>query len=158
MIYLQKKNFNFGQEVKKIIADNHQIGAVVSFLGLVRDMATNPQLISMVIEHYPGMTEKKITEIEAYAIQNWKLSKSLIIHRYGILHPGEQIVLVVAAAEHRHTAFEACQFIIDWLKTDAPFWKLEITNKTKNWVKVQKQDLQKRDTWLSLSNAKTVKN
>jgi molybdopterin synthase catalytic subunit len=94
----------------------------------------------MTLEHYPGMTEKKLSEIEAEANQRWPLAASLIIHRYGTLAPGDQIVFVACASAHRQAAFDACQFLMDWLKTDAPFWKLEDTDTGGVWVEARDSD------------------
>jgi molybdopterin synthase catalytic subunit len=102
----------------------------------------------MTLEHYPGMTEKALDEIEAQAQARWPLEKVLIIHRYGRLEPGDQIVLVAASSAHRDAAFDACRFLIDWLKTKAPFWKLEKSEKGENWVEARKSDNQAQARWL----------
>ena len=110
------------------------------FVGTVRDLSHGRGVSAMTLEHYPGMTERALAEIEAEAQKRWPLSASLIIHRYGRLEPGEDIVLVIAASAHRDAAFEACRFLIDWLKTKAPFWKLEEGDKGTHWVEAQESD------------------
>jgi molybdopterin synthase catalytic subunit len=121
----------------------------VSFLGVVRDAAGESRIGAMTLEHYPGMTEKKLGEIEAEARRRWRLEASLIIHRYGRLEPGERIVLVVTAAAHRQAAFEACEFLVDWLKTKAPFWKLEQTAAGPRWVEAQSGDDEAAKRWVA---------
>ena len=105
-----------------------RIGGVTSFVGLVREGAGDEKISAMTLEHYPGMTEKQLAAIEAEARRRWPLDAVLIVHRYGRLVPGERIVLVAVASPHRDAAFDACRFLIDWLKTEAPFWKLEETS------------------------------
>jgi molybdopterin synthase catalytic subunit len=134
MIRVQREDFDIGAEVERLTKGKHGIGGIVSFLGVVRDAAGESRVGAMTLEHYPGMTEKKLGEIEAEARRRWRLEASLIIHRYGRLEPGERIVLVVTAAAHRQAAFEACEFLVDWLKTKAPFWKLEETPAGEKWV------------------------
>ncbi len=127
MIRVQREDFDVGAEIDHLTAGKHGIGGVASFVGLVRNAASGEQIGAMTLEHYPGMTEKLLAEIEAEARRRWPLEASLVIHRYGRLEPGERIVLVVTASAHRQAAFEACEFLVDWLKTKAPFWKLEET-------------------------------
>ena len=117
------------------------------FVGLVRDVVGEEALGAMTLEHYPGMTEKMLTRIEAEANERWPLEASLIVHRTGRLEPGERIVLVAAASQHRQAAFEACQFLIDWLKTKAPFWKLEETAGGPKWVEARSHDDQAAERW-----------
>ncbi len=140
MIRVQREDFDTGHEIAALTKGKHDIGGVVSFVGLVRDMAGGAKIGAMTLEHYPGMTEKQLEEIEAEANRRWPLAASLIIHRYGRLEPGEQIVLVVTASAHREAAFEACHFLIDWLKTKAPFWKLEDTEQGAQWVAADARD------------------
>ena len=140
MIRVQREDFDVGAEIERLTAGKHDIGGVVSFIGLVRDLAGGASIKAMTLEHYPGMTETQLAEIEAEANRRWPLSASLIIHRYGRLEPGERIVLVLAASPHREAAFEACHFLIDWLKTKAPFWKLEDTDKGEKWVAADARD------------------
>jgi|TARA_B100000315_G_scaffold216078_1_gene215723 molybdopterin synthase catalytic subunit len=144
MIKVQQENFDVSAELASLTAGNHQIGGVVSFVGLVRDLTKadgrDSALKAMTLEHYSGMTEKKLAEIEAEAQARWPLEASLIIHRYGHLQPGEQIVLVACASAHRQAAIDACSFLIDWLKTEAPLWKLEETDTGKEWVESRAGD------------------
>src|SRR5471032_2742411 len=115
-------------------AGRSDIGGLASFVGLVRENGAAGALRAMTLEHYPGMTEKRLGEIEAEALKRWRLSATLIIHRYGRLLPGERIVLVATASSHRQAALESCQFLIDWLKTKAPFWKQEESAAGSQWV------------------------
>jgi molybdopterin synthase catalytic subunit len=140
MIRVQCEDFDPGAEMRALTAGRHDIGGVVSFVGLVRDMAGGAAIGAMTLEHYPGMTEKQLAEIDAEANRRWPLSDSLIIHRYGRLHPGDRIVLVITASPHRDAAFDACRFLIDWLKTKAPFWKLEDTEHGAKWVDADARD------------------
>ncbi|MDG1274462.1 MAG: molybdenum cofactor biosynthesis protein MoaE [Alphaproteobacteria bacterium] len=140
MIRVQLEDFDLGLELSKLSNGNHQIGGMVSFVGLVRDMAAGDSISAITLEHYPGMTEKQLTEIDQTANERWELNASLIIHRYGRLEPGDNIVLVACASPHRESAFDACHFLIDWLKTKAPFWKLEETRDGGHWVEAQTKD------------------
>jgi molybdopterin synthase catalytic subunit len=140
MIRVQQEDFDVGAELAALTAGNHRIGGLAVFVGLVRDMTGEGGISAMTLEHYPGMTEKLLTRIERQAQERWPLEASLIIHRHGRLEPGDQIVLVATASPHREAAFEACQFLIDWLKTEAPFWKLEDTAQGAKWVEAQAKD------------------
>jgi len=140
MIRVQQEDFDLAGELKSMTGGNHAIGGLCSFVGLVRDMAGADKISAMTLEHYPGMTEKALREIEAEAHDRWSLDATLVIHRYGRLEPGDQIVLVAAASAHREAAFEACHFLIDWLKTKAPFWKLEDTKDGGKWVDARDAD------------------
>src|SRR5262245_33531073 len=140
MIRVQTEEFDIGAEIERLTRGRLDIGGVVSFVGLVRDMAGGAKIGAMTLEHYPGMTEKQLEAIDAEANRRWRLSGSLIVHRYGRLEPGEQIVLVLTASPHRQAAFDACQFLIDWLKTKAPFWKLEDTDQGTKWVAAEARD------------------
>ena len=140
MIRVQQEDFDLAAELKAMTDGNHQIGGLTSFVGLVRDIAGGETVSAMTLEHYPGMTEKLLAEIEAEANRRWPLDASLIIHRHGRLEPGDQIVLVACASAHREAAFEACHFLIDWLKTKAPFWKLEDTPDGGKWVDARASD------------------
>ena len=148
MIRVQQEDFDFAREVATLSEGNARVGGVCSFCGLVRDMAGDAQIDSMTLEHYPGMTEKALADIEAEAHRRWPLEKTLIIHRYGRLEPGDQIVLVAASSAHRDAAFDACRFLIDWLKTEAPFWKLEESDGKGAWVEAKDSDNSARDRWL----------
>ena len=140
MIKVQRELFDMGAELSLFSANSPSIGGVCAFLGQVRDMASDLSVSAMTLEHYPGMTEKELERIEAEAHERWSLEKILIIHRYGRLNAGDPIVLVVVASAHRADAFEACQFLMDWLKTQAPFWKQEETEKGLKWVEAKKSD------------------
>ena len=146
MIKVQKSDFDISLEIKKITANNKNIGGVGSFIGIVRDN-DEKKLKSMTLEHYPIMTENMLEKINLEAKARWKLIDSIIIHRYGKLYPGDQIVLVATFSRHRKDALEACEFLIDWLKTKAPFWKLESTNNGDNWVKEKISDLAAAKKW-----------
>jgi len=147
MIRVQEEPFDVGTELATLSAGRTDIGALASFVGLVRDMAGAQALTAMTLEHYPGMTERKLAEIEAEARARWALQASLIVHRYGRMLPGEPIVLVATAAPHRAAALEACAFLIDWLKTRAPFWKLEETAEASRWVQARASDDQAAARW-----------
>jgi molybdopterin synthase catalytic subunit len=140
MIRVQEAPFEIGAELAAFTAGRTDIGAVASFVGIVRDVAGDQAISAMTLEHYPGMTESKLAEIEATARSRWPLQESLIVHRYGRMLPGEPIVLVATASEHRAAALEACAFLIDWLKTKAPFWKLEETPRQERWVDARASD------------------
>jgi molybdopterin synthase catalytic subunit len=147
MIRVQADDFDLAQEIKALSKDNHEIGGICSFIGLVRDIHPGKSNQAMTLEHYPGMTEKLLSEIETEANERWQLQSSLIIHRYGRLEPGDKIVLVAAASRHREAAFEACHFLMDWLKTKAPFWKLEEADGTGGWVEARESDDKATERW-----------
>ena len=146
-IRVQEGDFDIGAEIAALTEGNHAIGGIASFMGVVRDTGGDQPIDAMTLEHYPGMTEQKLTEIEAEARARWPLEASLIIHRYGRLEPGERIVLVVTAAASRGPALAACEFLIDWLKTKAPFWKLEETPEGEQWVDARDTDGAAADRW-----------
>lgn len=139
MIRVQTQDFDIGAEVAALTKGRTDIGAVVTFSGLVRDM-NDGSVASMELEHYPGMTEKELSRIEEEAHRRWPLQASLIIHRIGRLLPGDNIVLVVAASAHRQAAFEAASFLMDYLKTRAPFWKREEREGEAQWVDARESD------------------
>ena len=147
MIRVQEAPFDVGAELAEFTRGQSDIGAVASFLGLVRSVADDQPITAMTLEHYPGMTEKKLAEIEAEARARWSLQASLIVHRYGRMLPGESIVLVATAAPHRAAALESCAFLIDWLKTKAPFWKLEETPAESHWVEARASDDEAAARW-----------
>jgi len=135
MIRVQTADFDPGLELEQLRKENPgQAGAMVSFTGLVRDVNAGEQVEQMTLEHYPGMTEKELTAIEQEAQARWALTGSIIIHRVGPLQPNDRIVFVAAASAHRKEAFRACEFMIDALKTRAPFWKKETTPAGNRWV------------------------
>ena len=146
-VRVQEDDFDIGAEIAALTEGNHRIGGIASFMGVVRNMAGEQQIAAMTLEHYPAMTEKKLAEIEAEACARWPLEASLIIHRYGRLEPGERIVLVVTAAASRGPALAACEFLIDWLKTKAPFWKLEETAAGEQWVDARDADGAAAERW-----------
>ncbi len=147
MIRVQSESFDVGAELAALSADRTDIGAVASFTGLVRDIAGEQAVSALTLEHYPGMTEKKLAEIEEEANRRWPLQATLIIHRFGRMEPGEPIVLVAAASKHRAAALDACAFLIDWLKTKAPFWKLEEGDGEATWVDARDSDDQATARW-----------
>ena len=147
MIRVQREDFDVGAELERLAAGNPRIGGVASFIGLVRDMGGDDRVSALTLEHYPGMTEKKLSEIEIEAHRRWPLDAVLIIHRHGRLVPGDRIVLVATASPHREAALAACQFLIDWLKTDAPFWKSEETSAGERWVASRTEDEAAKRRW-----------
>ena len=140
MIKVQTDDFDVGAELAALSRGRTEVGAVASFIGLVRDVAGPGELSALTLEHYPGMTERQLAQLEAEALARWPLDKVLIIHRHGRLLPGDQIVLCAATSSHREAAFEACAFLMDWLKTRAPFWKLEEVGGESNWVAARQGD------------------
>ena len=137
-IRVQAEPFDYGAECSRFGQGGRDVGAVVTFLGVVRDDSGG--LARMEIEHYPGMTEKAITAIAEEAKARWKLADVLVIHRHGALVPGEAIMMVATAARHRNAAFEAAEFLMDYLKSRAPFWKKEIGADGADWVAAKDQD------------------
>ncbi len=135
MIRVQTVDFNPGDELEQLRRENNgKAGAMVSFTGLVRDLNEGDNITQLTLEHYPGMTEKALAKIETQANAQWQLTATLIIHRVGPLQPNDNIVLVVAASMHRKQAFAACEFMIDALKTNAPFWKKESLQNSDRWL------------------------
>jgi len=152
MIRVQREDFDPAEETMALVADDHGIGGVVTFTGLVRDIADiggdeDARINGMTLEHYPGMTETMLARIEAEALERWPLSTSLIIHRYGDLAPGDRIVFVLTASAHRQAAYEANMFLVDWLKTKAPFWKREDAETGAHWVKARDSDDEAAARW-----------
>jgi molybdopterin synthase catalytic subunit len=140
-VRVQAEPFDLAHEVAALKAGRTDIGAIVTFTGAVRDAAQDRRLIAMTLEHYPGMTEAELARVEAEAKERWPLQASLVIHRFGRLLPGEDIVLVVTASAHRQAAFSAAEFLMDYLKTSAPFWKHEeMADGTIGWVAVKDSD------------------
>jgi molybdopterin synthase catalytic subunit len=135
MIRVQQADFDPGAELEQLTAHcAGRAGAVASFTGLVRDLNEGAAVSRLVLEHYPGMTEKVLEALAAQAMTRWQLLDAVIIHRVGPLEPGDRIVFVAAASAHRKDAFRACEYMIDTLKTDAPFWKQEDTPEGRRWV------------------------
>ena len=144
-VRVQAEPFDFGVESARFGQGGRDVGAVVTFLGVVRD--DSGTLSRMEIEHYPGMTEKAIAAIAAEAVAPWTLAKVLVIHRFGALTPGEAIMMVATAARHRAAAFEAAEFLMDYLKSRAPFWKKEITAVGTGWVDAKSEDERALKRW-----------
>jgi molybdopterin synthase catalytic subunit len=147
MIRVQREDFDIGVELDRLVAGNRRIGGIASFVGLVRDISGDDRISALTLEHYPGMTEKKLAEIEIEAHRRWPLDASLIIHRFGRLEPCDRIVLVATASPHREAALTACHFLIDWLKTEAPFWKSEEIPAGERWVEARTEDDLARERW-----------
>lgn len=146
-ISVQQEDFDLGAEVKAIARNNAKIGAVAIFIGLVRDINDGASVGAMTLEHYPGMTEKALEKILAEARARWEVLDCTIIHRFGELKPTDQIVLVVVASGHRGDAFAACEFLMDYLKTKAPFWKKEQTPEGGRWVESRDADDKAAERW-----------
>ena len=146
-VNVQADDFDVGAEINALSAGRSDIGAVVTFTGLVRDMAGGEEIADMELEHYPGMTEKALANIEAEANTRWELQATRIIHRYGKLAPGARIVMVATASPHRGDAFEAAEFIMDFLKSRAPFWKKEGTADGGKWVDARDADEDALNRW-----------
>ena len=148
MILVEEPAFDVGAELGTFGRGDSAVGAVASFVGYVRGAEPGaPPLVALTLEHYPGMTERQLAAIEAQARGRWPLMEVLVIHRYGRMLPGEPIVLVAVSSAHRQAAFEACQFLMDWLKTKAPFWKLEETSLGADWVAAKADDDAAADRW-----------
>ncbi|MGH6736192.1 MAG: molybdenum cofactor biosynthesis protein MoaE [Methyloceanibacter sp.] len=145
MIRVQREDFDIGAEIAQLTRGRTDIGAIVTFTGTVRDQ--HGAVTEMTLEHYPAMTETELARIEAEAHARWPLQASLIVHRYGALKPGDNIVLVVTASEHRDSAFEASRFLMDYLKTSAPFWKRERGPDGSRWVEAEAKDQTARVRW-----------
>ncbi|MEW5888341.1 MAG: molybdopterin synthase catalytic subunit MoaE [Pseudomonadota bacterium] len=148
-VSVQQQDFDVGAEIAALTAGRPQIGAVASFVGLVRDANDGAGVSRMELEHYPGMTEKALEDIVAEARTRWDIMDVRVIHRYGPLRPGERIVLVIVAGAHRGEAFAACEFIMDYLKTRAPFWKKEKTAAGERWVEAREADDEAVRRWSS---------
>lgn len=153
VVKVQAEDFDIGTELAALTDGNTNVGGMVSFVGLVRDLGGDDALKAMTLEHYPGMTEKMLGEIEAEANERWDLEASLIVHRYGRLEPGDRIVLVATASQHRQDAFDSSAFLIDWLKTKAPFWKLEESEQAgARWVEAKSSDDDAAARWQKSSD------
>ena len=153
MIKVQREDFDIGAEIAHLSDGDTAIGGLACFVGLVRDIAGDERISSMTLEHYPGMTEGQLAKIEAEARERWPLGEVLIVHRYGELMPGDRIVLVATTSAHRDAALESCRFLIDWLKTKAPFWKLENTESGARWVEARDADRVAEERWIVPGNA-----
>lgn len=146
-IIVQNDDIDLQKEYFQVLNNEAVSGAVVTFTGLVRDFNDGRNVTGLALEHYPGMTERSLSEIAKEAAQRWELEAITVIHRVGKLKLGEQIVLVAIACKHRGDAFSACEFIMDFLKTRAPFWKKETTDDGDIWVEAKVSDEQKASTW-----------
>ena len=147
-VRVQEADFDPGAEIAAATAGRADVGAVASFVGLVRGEGGGRRIRAMTLEHYPGMTERELERIEAEARGRWPLQAVTIVHRHGRMVPGDRIVLVVTASAHRQAAFDACAFLMDWLKTKAPFWKLEETDDgAAEWVAAKAEDDAAADRW-----------
>ncbi len=145
-VSVQSEFFDFSAEIKNFSETLGNIGALVTFTGIVRGQKSNT-LDYMFIEHYPGMTETQIKLIVEDAFKRWKICDVLVIHRYGKLEPGEPIMMVATAAEHRREAFEAAEYLMDYLKSRAPFWKKEVLNGEESWVEATSEDEASLNRW-----------
>ena len=139
-IRIQTEDFDAGAEIAKLRAGNPKVGAIASFVGVCRDVNDGESVASMTLEHYPGMTEKALAKIVDEAIARWRIIDVTVVHRVGSLKPTDQIVLVVVSSGHRGDAFAACEFLMDYLKTRAPFWKKEQTSEGARWVEARSSD------------------
>lgn len=148
MIQIQTQDFDVSRELARLRAGNPRIGAVSCFVGTVRDVNEGDAVRTLELEHYPAMTEKALAGIEQQARERWSLEDVLVIHRIGLLEPEDQIVLVAVASQHREESLQACAFIMDFLKTEAPFWKKEQTPDGARWVDARVSDDQARQRWL----------
>ena len=146
-IQIQVEDFDVSKELELLRADLPQIGGINVFVGTVRDEHVGQKIEGMVLEHYPGMTEKSLANILDQAQARWQILNATVIHRIGDLRPGEQIVLVAVASSHRGDAFAACEFIMDYLKTSAPFWKKELTPNGAHWVDARITDDERLKKW-----------
>jgi molybdopterin synthase catalytic subunit len=140
VIRVQEEDFDTGAELARFADGDHNVGGVCVFVGRVRGDEDGTKVSAMTLEHYPEMTARALQAVEDEANRRWPRCASLIIHRHGRLQPGDNIVLVATASPHRKAAFEACEFLIDWLKTQAPFWKLEETERGAHWVEALESD------------------
>ncbi len=146
-VRVQTEDFDTGVEINLMRLARPDTGAVVAFVGQVRDLNDGAQVSSLMLEHYPGMTEKALESIVEQAAGRWDIFDALVIHRVGTLNPTDQIVLVVVSGAHRGEAFAACGFIMDYLKTEAPFWKKEQTAAGERWVEAKASDDAARERW-----------
>jgi len=146
-VRVQKEDFDVSDEIARLRAGNPKVGAVASFVGIVRDLNDGDAVASLTLEHYPGMTEKAVEKIVDEARERWDIYDALVIHRVGTLKPLDQIVLVVVSSAHRGESFKACEFLMDYLKTRAPFWKKEQTPEGGRWVDARASDDAAAERW-----------
>jgi len=157
-VSVQTENFDLGAISQDMSQNRTDIGAIVSFTGLVRDFNEKPDVTALTLEHYPGMTESALQQIIVQSQARWPLQDVRVIHRVGRLEPGDAIVLVVTASAHRQAAFDACAFIMDYLKTQAPFWKKENTEHGDYWVSARKSDEVAAQRWQLNEDGSTANN
>jgi molybdopterin synthase catalytic subunit len=146
-VRVQAEDFDIGAEIAQLRRGDPGIGAIASFIGLVRDVNEGDQVAELTLEHYPGMTERALADIVEQAKARWDVIEVLVVHRVGRLRPLDQIVLVVVAGAHRGEAFAACEFVMDYLKTRAPFWKKEQTGEGTRWVEARESDDVSAQRW-----------
>ncbi len=146
-VRVQTEDFDAGYEINQLRMARRDVGAVVSFIGQVRDINEGDAVSQLTLEHYPGMTEKSLNAIIIQAKARWNIMDLLIIHRVGTLQPCDQIVLVAVSGAHRGEAFAACEFVMDYLKTEAPFWKKEVTPTGERWVEAKSSDDDAKARW-----------
>jgi molybdopterin synthase catalytic subunit len=147
-VRVQTQDFDAGFEISQLRNARKDTGAVVSFIGQVRDLNDGDTVSLLTLEHYPGMTEKALEAIVSQAQSRWDIFDSVVIHRVGALQPTDQIVLVAVSSAHRGEAFKACEFIMDYLKTEAPFWKKEVTSQGERWLDAKSTDDDARERWI----------
>jgi len=146
-VCVQAEDFDTGAEVSRLASGGDSVGAVVSFVGVVRGESGGEPLLALQLEHYPGMTEQELSRIAREATGRWQLSAVTIIHRVGVLRPKDQIVLVATASAHRQAAFDGCAFVMDYLKTQAPFWKKETRASGEYWIEARSSDDEAAARW-----------
>ncbi|MGE5339102.1 MAG: molybdopterin synthase catalytic subunit MoaE [Gemmatimonadota bacterium] len=147
MVRVQHEDFDAGAEIARLRGSDPKVGAVACFIGVARDINDGDRVATLTLEHYPGMTERALEDICTQARGRWKLIDILVVHRIGRLEPTDQIVLVVVTSAHRGDAFAACEFVMDYLKTEAPFWKREATPAGERWVEARQTDDDARSRW-----------
>ncbi|MCS7100295.1 MAG: molybdopterin synthase catalytic subunit MoaE [Burkholderiaceae bacterium] len=150
-VRVQREDFDAGAEIARLRAGNPKVGAVAAFIGTARDVNDGATIARLTLEHYPGMTERALQDICAQARARWDVIDILVVHRVGEIAPGEQIVLVAVTSAHRGDAFAACEFVMDYLKTEAPFWKKERTERGERWVDARDSDEVRRARWSASS-------
>jgi len=146
-VSVQEADFDFKHEHTLLVSGDKGVGAVVAFIGMVRDLNLAEDVVALELEHYPGMTEKSLLRIAEQAAQRWSLQAARIVHRVGKMYPGDQIVMVLTASAHRGDAYEANQFMMDYLKTEAPFWKKEWTPDGPRWIEARDSDDHAASKW-----------
>jgi len=146
-VRVQTGDFDIGEEIARLRVGDRGVGAIASFIGTVRDVNDATTITGLTLEHYPGMTEAALDEIVVEARQRFDIRDALVVHRVGALVPGDQIVLVVVTGAHRGAAFDACEFVMDWLKTRAPFWKKERLPDGERWVEARASDDEAAQRW-----------